>query len=193
MYRLAPGDELEISLVGAPELNRVTQIGPDGRIKLPLLDPVMAANRTLEELETALTNAYASELRNPRVDVSPRRYADRQVFIAGEVRNPGVYAMPGQIDVMQAVAMAGGFDVTGHRGEVLVLRRGVDGETYMKVVDVMEGVKDPAKAADFPLERMDVVFVPRKPVSDWNLFVTQYVRAALPIEFSLFYDLNTDN
>ena len=188
-YRLAPGDELEISLVGAPELNRVTQIGPDGRIKLPLLPAVMAADRTLEELEQTLSSAYASELRNPRVDVSPRAFADRQVFISGEVLNPGVYAMPGEIDVLQAVAMAGGFDTTARRGEVLVMRRGRDGEVYLKVVDVIEGLEDPTKSPNFRLERMDVVFIPRKPISDWNLFVRQYIRAALPVEFSLFYDL----
>ena len=44
-----------------------------------------------------------------------------------------------------------------------------------------------------PLRRFDVVFVTRKPIADQNLFVRQYIRDALPIDFSLFYDIAGNN
>ena len=43
-----------------------------------------------------------------------------------------------------------------------------------------------------PLQRYDVVYVPRSRISQVNLFMQQYVRDALPVQFSFYYDLNGD-
>ncbi|MES1198568.1 MAG: polysaccharide biosynthesis/export family protein [Pseudomonadota bacterium] len=53
-YRFYPGDQIEIDFYSAPELTRTVIVGPDGRISLPLIAPVMAANLTADELHQTL-------------------------------------------------------------------------------------------------------------------------------------------
>src|SRR5687768_11962108 len=58
-YRFYPGDEVEVTSISAPELNRTAVVGHDGRISLPLIQPVMAADRSTAELQAAVSQAYS--------------------------------------------------------------------------------------------------------------------------------------
>lgn len=188
-YRLYPGDELEITVPSAPELNKSGIIQPDGRIALPLIGAVMVADRTLPEIEQVLTAAYASQLLRPRVLVAIKATQPLRVFVGGEVDKPGVYDMPGDINSLQAVIQAGGFRVTAKRDRVVILRRIADGRFMMRTVDLKKGSSQPGVDL-VPLRRFDVVFVPRSSIAEANLFVQQYVRDLLPISFSLDVPLN---
>lgn len=190
-YRFYPGDEIEITVFSAPELNRIVTVGPDGRIALPLLPRITAADLSADELHDALVAAYATHLRMPELAVTPRSYASRQVFVGGEVARPGIYEMPANIDAFQAVALAGGFLPSARRGEVLVLSR-ASGEAAVTPVDLSTRAMRGGFPSAQPLQRYDVVFVPRSRISQVNLFMQQYVRDALPVQFSFYYDLRGD-
>jgi polysaccharide export outer membrane protein len=112
-YRLYPGDVLDVAAPSAPELNRTVTVQPDGRISLPLIRPVMAADRSVPQLEAELTQAYTSQLVRPQIDVDVKTATPLRVFVGGEVGKPGIYDMPGDITAVQAVIMAGGFTTTG--------------------------------------------------------------------------------
>lgn len=107
-YLLYPGDQIDVRTPTAPELNQSLTVGPDGRVTMPLVGQFMAADRTLHELEAELVAAYTPILRRPEVEVVLRQAGPLKVWVDGEVRNPGVYDMPGDIDVHQAVILAGG-------------------------------------------------------------------------------------
>jgi protein involved in polysaccharide export with SLBB domain len=190
-YRLYPGDEVEITVFSAPELSRVAAIGPDGRLALPLIGAVRAADLTADELHDVLVAAYASHLRMPELSVTPRSYGSRQVFVGGEVARPGIYEMPANIDAFQAVALAGGFLPSASRGNVLILSRAT-GETEVTEIDLSSRAMRRGFPGAQALQRYDVVYVPRSPISQVNLFMQQYVRDALPVQFSFYYDLRGD-
>lgn len=186
-YRFYPGDEIEVSLPSAPELNKTVTVQPDGRISLPLIGGVMAADRTGPELQGALSEAYASQLLRPVVDVTPKA-APLKVFVGGEVGSPGVYDMVGDTDALRAVIQAGDFKPSGDRDKVIILRRGPDGRGMMRTVKLGKGLKNPA--ADLvPLRRFDIVYVPRSGVANAALFVQQYFRDLSPIQFGFSYAL----
>ena len=187
-YRFFPGDEIEIVVFSAPELNRTVTVGPDGRVALPLIDAVRAADLTADELRQALVVAYSNQLRQPELSVVPRTYASRQVFVGGEVARPGIYEMPANIDAYQAVALAGGFLPSARRSDVLVLSRG-SGATEVSEIDLSPRAMRAGFPGAEPLQRYDVVYVPRSRISQVNLFMQQYVRDALPVQFSFYYDL----
>lgn len=187
-YRLFPGDEVEITIYSAPELSRTATIGPDGRLALPLIGAVRAADLTADELHDILVSAYAAHLRMPELTITPRSYGSRQVFVGGEVARPGIYDMPANMDAFQAVALAGGFLPSAHRGDVLILSR-ASGSTMVTEIDLsMRAVRNGLPGAQ-ALQRYDVVYVPRSRISQVNLFMQQYVRDALPVQFSFYYDL----
>lgn len=190
-YRFYPGDEIDVTVFSAPELTRTVTVAPDGRISMPLVGAVRAADLSATELHDALVAAYAAHLRTPELTVTPRSYGSRQVFVGGEVARPGIYEMPAQIDAFQAVALAGGFLTSARRQDVLVLSR-ANGQTSVTEIDLSPRAMRQGFPGAQPLQRYDVVYVPRSSIAQVNLFMQQYVRDALPVQFSFYYDLAGD-
>ena len=181
-YVLYPGDEIEVATPTAPELTRTLKVGPDGRIALPLIGQIMAADRTLAEVEQVASQAYAAELVRPVVEVTLKQAGPLKVWVAGEVRTPGVYDMAGDIDAYQAVVMAGDFLPTAKPQEAALIRRGPGGRRMMRVVDLR-----PRRGEVVALRRGDIVYVPRSNLGELANFFSQ-IRNALPIGFS--YSIN---
>lgn len=183
-YRFYPGDEIDVSVPSAPELNKSAVVQPDGRISLPLAQPVMAADRTIEELQGSISQAYAGTLLRPQVQVSVKSTQPLKVFVGGEVKNPGVFDMAGDSDALRAVIQAGGFTNGAKRNQVVIIRRGTDGRAMLRTADLLAGITRPGGTDLVPLRRFDVVYVPRSGVSEAGLFMQQYFRDLLPISFS---------
>ena len=186
-YRFYPGDEVEVSLPTAPELSKTVTVQPDGRIALPLIGSMMAADRTVPELQASLAEAYSTQLLRPMVEVSPKA-APLKVFVGGEVRNPGIFDLAGDGDALRAVIQAGDFMNTANRDGVIIIRRGPDGRGMIRRVNLQKGLK--SGVADLvPLRRFDIVYVPKSGIADANLFVQQYFRDLSPIQFGFSYAL----
>lgn len=181
-YRFYPGDEVEVAVPSAPELTKSLVVQPDGRITLPLVGPVMAADRTTGELQDAIAQAYSTQLLRPQVEVSAKA-APLKVFVGGEVGNPGVIDLNGDADALRAIIQAGGFRSTGDATSVYIVRRGPNGQGMVRRADLLRGLQN-AQADLIPLRRYDVVYVPRSGVADAGLFMQQYFRDMLPIQFS---------
>lgn len=181
-YVLYPGDEIDVALPTASELNRTLRVGPDGRIALPLIGQAMAADRTLAELEYTLSQAYASQLVRPVVEITLKQAGPIQVWVAGEVRTPGVIALTGDLDAYQAIVQAGDFLATAKPQEVALIRRGPGGVRMMRVIDLR-----PRRGEVVALRRGDILYVPRSTLGELANFFTQ-IRNALPIGFN--YSIN---
>jgi protein involved in polysaccharide export with SLBB domain len=181
-YRLYPGDQVDVVVPAAPELNKTVVIQPDGRIMLPLIGAQMAADRTADELARELTRAYAGELLRPYVEVSVQAQP-LKVFVGGEVGKPGVYDLPGDIDSLRAIIDAGGFLPTSKRSQVVIIRRGRGGRAMMRTVDLARPLKGGSLDDLVPLKRFDIVYVPKTGLGELDDFMTG-VRNALPIQFS---------
>ena len=177
-YVLYPGDEIEIATPTAAELTRTQRIGPDGRISLPLVGQIMAADRTIAEVERDASDAFASQLRRPVVEITLKTAGPLKVWVDGEVRTPGVFDMAGDIDAWQAVIQAGGFLPTARQGEVALIRRGPGGVRMMRAIDLR-----PRRGEVIALRRGDIIFVPRSNLGEVANFVTLF-RNALPVGFT---------
>ena len=172
-YRLFPGDELDIAVPSAPELGKTVTVQPDGRISLPLITPVMVADRTTVQAQDALDAAYASQLRTPEVYVTVKTAGPLRVFVGGEVDKPGVYDMSGDINALQAVIQAGGFKTTAKREQVVIIRRTSGGGAMMRTVDLKQGISRPDRTDLVPLRRFDIVYVPRTGLASAGVFMQQ--------------------
>lgn len=188
-YRFYPGDKFRVDVRTAPELSAELTIAPDGRVTLPTIGPLMASGSTTRELQENVEEIYANELRDPSVVITPLEFGSQKVFVGGEVKQPGVFEMPGEIDVLQAILLAGGWTEEGSPTRVIVMRRKPGGELMTRVVDVRNGLARQSLYDIGPLRRFDVVYVTRSAIADENQFVRQYIRNALPVDFSLFYNV----
>ena len=189
-YRVYPGDKLDITFYSAPELSRSVTVGPDGRIHLPLISPVMVADQTVDQIRANLMNQMSTTLVDPSLDTVISEYGPQQAFVGGEVNQPGVIQLPGQIDALQAVIMAGGFTVDARERQVFLVRRSPSGEINSYSINVRAGWNNPQIAQLGPLQRFDVIYVPKSRIAQHNQFIQQYIREALPIDFSFVYDLS---
>ena len=188
-YRFYPGDQIELKVPSAPELSKLLIVQPDGRIRAPLVGPMMVASRSTQQVEADLNAAYSTQLVHPEVEVTLAAATPLKVFVGGEVDKPGVYDMPGPIDTLQAVIEAGGFKTTAQRDKVVLIRRSASGAAMMRVVNLRRGTMDPASFDVGPLRRFDVIYVPRTSVAEVGIWTQQYIRDALPIQFNYaFYN-----
>lgn len=190
-YLIWPGDMVEVTVFTAPELSRTVAVAPDGRLRIPLSGPVMAAGRTVDEVRIGMIKALSGQLRDPDLDLIVTEFGSQQVFVGGEVGTPGQYELPGQIDPYQAIIMAGGFNEFSDQRRVLLLRRLPGGEMKQALFDIKDGIYDPTLAEWGPLQRFDIVVVLPTWIAQENQFMQQYIRQALPVEFGLIFDLAT--
>jgi polysaccharide export outer membrane protein len=182
-YRIYPGDVLDVSAPSAPELNRTVTVEPDGRISLPLIGVVMAADRTVPDLAQTLTHIYSGQLVRPEIDVDVKTATPLRVFVGGEVGKPGVYDMPGDINALQAVILAGGFTPNSRLSQVVIIRRGPGGRAMMRTVDLHNAIFSASLTDAIPLRRLDVIYVPRTGLANLA-FMVQALKNIVPVQFS---------
>ncbi len=145
-YRLDTGDELRIVVYDEATLTNTYTVDDGGRISMPLIGSVRARDRTVRELEQAITAGLAGDyLREPSVSVEVQTY--RPFFILGEVGAPGQYPYVADLTAERAVAIAGGFSPRAVKSHVRITRR-IDGEIVTARVP-----------ADYPVDPGDTIEV----------------------------------
>lgn len=196
VYRLQPGDQIEIHHLVDPNYNAIVTIRPDGSVSLPgLTHDVPAAWETSEQLRAALQPRYRAEagIRAPVLTVLLRASASQQVYVGGEVMRPGMLDLPGgPRRIMQVLMSAGWLLPTARRHEVIVLRTGVDGTPIVFPVDLGRIESGVDLAQNVLIRPQDSILVPRSDVASFDRWMDQYVRQALPTSTSagVFYQFN---
>jgi polysaccharide biosynthesis/export protein len=193
-YRIRAGDMLEVKHRLATELNDMAVVRPDGRISLPLIPSMNAAGLTTDELETALKQAYARDLRDVELSVLVRSFATQRVFVGGEVEKPGMIDLIDGQTVMQALYAAGGMKSTARSDEVVVVRRGGGDQRLAFAVNLDQVVHGTELGQDMRLQPLDTVIVPRSDIAQVDLWVEQYIRNLLPATPSagVLYSINSN-
>jgi polysaccharide export outer membrane protein len=190
-YRIGIGDVLDIRLPLSPELDDEVTVRPDGGISTTVVGDATAAGRTVPELEATLEQSYESLLKAPHLSVIVKQAQPLQVFVAGQVANPGALRVDaGAITLAQAIAQAGGIKLAGDPHHVFILRRGADGRARFlstRFASVAGGL-DPN--ADVRLARFDVVFVPRTGIAEGYQYFNQYLQQFVPVSWGFSYVLN---
>lgn len=107
-YVLGTGDMLRITVFGQENLSGEYKVEPSGVIAFPLLQQVNAAGFTAREVETDIADRLDPEyIIAPRVSIEVLNY--RNMYILGEVQQPGKYEYVPNMTVLQAIALAGGY------------------------------------------------------------------------------------
>lgn len=137
-YIVGPEDVLQVDVLGRNDYSAKTKVGTDGKIQLPLLGAVPAADRTVlqlrEQIRTALENA--GYFKNPIVDVAVVSYASRYVTVLGAVGSPGLIPVDRPYRLSEILARVGGVRDNGADHVVL---RAKDGERNYAVKDLATG------------------------------------------------------
>ena len=137
-YVLTPNDQIAVEVFGEDDLRTNGRLNGEGNLSLPLLGSVKLAGLTLTQAASRLTELYGRDyLVSPRVNVTLVGYAKRRFTVLGQVNRPGSYEMPegspGGIDLLEAVALAGGYTRIAAPERVSVRREGTSGDQVLRI------------------------------------------------------------
>jgi len=123
IYKIQPGDVLEISVWKEESLLRQVLVRPDGGMSFPLVGDVQAAGKSIEELQGVVTQRLTKYIPDPVVTVSTHQLNGNKVYVIGKVNRPGEFVANRYIDVVQALSVAGGMTPYAAANKIKVLRR----------------------------------------------------------------------
>ncbi|MBS9475733.1 polysaccharide export protein [Ancylobacter sp. VKM B-3255] len=122
-YVLGTGDRIRLTVFNEPSLSGEFEVDASGAISIPLVGSLKAAGVTQRQLEQEIsTKLSAGYMRDPRVNVEILKY--RPFYIIGEVSKPGEYPFRNGMNIISAVAVAGGFNYRANDQTVLIRRAG---------------------------------------------------------------------
>lgn len=159
-YRIAPEDVIEIMVWKNPDLSREATVRPDGRISVPLIGDVYAAEHTSTELAEIIAERLKPFYRKPpEVTVMVRQTNSHAIYILGEVANQGRFVVGNGVTLLQALALAGGFTEFATRSKKVIVRRKLPGEEEIAITTkykkILAGIEK-----NLVLERGDTIIVP---------------------------------
>jgi polysaccharide export outer membrane protein len=122
LYIIKPNDILEVFVWKEPDLTRKVLVRPDGRISFPLVQDLQAAGATPGELKEQIEKKLKEYLNSPSVTVVVDAIQSYRIFVVGKVQKPGSQILEKPITVLQALALAGGFQEYAKDSEITILR-----------------------------------------------------------------------
>ena len=155
---LGPGDELEITVYGAPDLSEHTRVNADGNISMPLIGYVRVAGLSSSEAKAAIEAQLRQKnvVNDPQVSIYAKEYTSSGISVVGEVVKPGFYSALGPHRLFDVLQAAGG--TTDRAANKVVIRHRDE-----KDATTLSISKDPAEmaASNVALQPGDTVVVPR--------------------------------
>ena len=130
-YRLGPEDVLEISVWREDALKREVLVRPDGGISYPLIGDMQAAGKTVGELRGEITKRLEKFVPDAAVSVTVLKTGSQRIYVLGKVTKPGEFPVGRNIDVLQALSMAGGLTQFADQNGIRIMRREADRQVML--------------------------------------------------------------
>ncbi len=122
-YAVLPGDVLQISVWKEPELQLEVLVRPDSAFSFPLAGDISTRGLSVVDLQKELTRRLSRFISSPVVTVSVKAVLGNKIYVIGQVNRPGEFVVNPQVDVMQALSMAGGLTAFAAANDIKILRR----------------------------------------------------------------------
>jgi polysaccharide biosynthesis/export protein len=175
------------------------KVSPNGTVQLPAIGSVPAQGFTLGELRSEIETRYAEVVQGFEVTPVLTDRAPRSVYVLGEVQKPGKFALDAPTTVIQAITMAGSWNIGANLRQVVVFRRDDEWRLMATRVNVRPALYNSRslQADDIWLRDSDIVIVPKCPLQvmdDYiNLIFTKGIYGVVPFTatFGVFKDISS--
>lgn len=161
-YLLQPGDLVDIQVYKEEDMSRTLRISTQGYIAFPLVGNIKISDLNVSQAANKIEDKLKSYLKNPSVSLLIKEYANKTLYVLGQVKKPSPITIPPEttMTVLEAITSAGGFTDIAAISKVKVFRM-ENGQQRSLEVDVSQITKEGNKQLDIPLKPGDVVFVPQ--------------------------------
>jgi polysaccharide export outer membrane protein len=159
-YLIGNEDLLAINVWKEPDVSRMVPVRSDGKISLPLIGEVQAAGKTPKELEGEIAKGLRDYISEPEVTVIVQETKSRRFSILGQVQRPGSYLLNGDMRVLDAIAIAGGFRDFAKVKNIRILRQQAEGKQVSLPFNYKDVVKGANPGQNVELQPKDTIYVP---------------------------------
>jgi len=164
-------------------------IRPDGKVTIPFIGEVMASGKTIPELDRIITERLKAYIPNPEVTVMLTGIAGRKnkVYVLGEVGNPGLYPVAGEMCLLKALTIAGAPTDDASLSKIYLYRNTPNGKEVipLRAKDLIDKLDLRENVRVYP---GDVIYIPRSKIVALNDYIGRYIK---PLEFLvLFFNLS---
>jgi polysaccharide export outer membrane protein len=159
IYIIQPGDVLTVSVWKEKDLQGEFAVRPDGGMNFPLAGEIVAAGKTIEQLQADIAAKLTRYVPDPVVTATVKQAQGHKIYVVGKVNKPGEYFANRNIDVMQALSMAGGPNPFAAVNKIKILRR-VNGEQKIFLFRYSQVEKGKNLEQNIVLQGGDIVVVP---------------------------------
>ena len=164
-YKIGVGDALVINVWRNPELSLNVPVRPDGKISMPLIGDVAAADLTTDQLSQNITKSLTTFIRSPQVTVIVANPSSsdfqRRVRITGAVSNPQSIPYREGMTVLDLVLLAGGPNQFASANKAKLYRK-VGGELKVYPIKLDDLINDGEVETNYSLQPSDIVTVPER-------------------------------
>ncbi|MFN2375487.1 MAG: polysaccharide biosynthesis/export family protein [Candidatus Binatia bacterium] len=181
IYRLQPGDRLDVFSQFHEQLSGEATVGPDGQLAIPSLGHFQAVGLTSDELATEITRRASITYREPQITVAVKEFTTYRAYIGGEVKRPGYVVLKPGMTTLRAVMERGGFAYTARLDSVLHIAWTAQGGYSAKRLDMRRVLETGDTTQDLALGPNDVIFVPPTWITNADLWVRQWIIDLIPI------------
>ena len=122
-YTIQPGDVLHVAVWKEEDLTLDVLVRPDGHFSFPLAGDINGNGKNAQQITAELSKKIQKYIPDPVITVSVVQILGNKIFVIGKVNDPGEFIMSHDIDVMQAMSMAGGASTFAGLNKIKILRR----------------------------------------------------------------------
>jgi len=157
MYRIGPEDILHVSVWDNKELSLDVVVRPDGKISVPLIQDIQAEGLTAAELADRIHSGLLAYLKEPQVSVVVKQVNAPKFYVIGNIAKPGTYPLRGDMSILQALSLAGGFTEFASRRGIRVVRD-IGGRQDVRKVNYFDMID--GGSGNYLLKPGDTIVVP---------------------------------
>jgi polysaccharide biosynthesis/export protein len=171
-YVLKASDVLGLTFRYTPDYNHDTSIQPDGFAQLKgLPNAVHIQGLTVQDAQREIVKAYSTILKDPDITVTLKDFEKPYFVVGGSVKNPGKFDYRGRTTVMEAVAIAGGFDNSAKHSQIVLMRKYSNDLVQVTMVDLRQVMKGKELNKDLEVRPGDTIFAPKSAFAKFAPFI----------------------
>lgn len=167
-FRFGAGDAFSVVVYRHDDLNAELLVAPDGSVTFPLLGRVTVAGKSYRELVIELEEGWHQYYTDASVAVNVTLVNNQKVFVVGQVANPAVLQLTGELRVLEALIASGGIHQDAKTENLLLIRGGIDSPELFTVN--VDGLLRGDLSQNVALRRDDILVVPTKTIANMERF-----------------------
>ncbi len=179
-FTLGPSDVIDVQVWRNNELSRKVQVDPFGKISYPFIGEISVTGMSVKQLKDVLTQGLSKYYVDPVIEVNVSAIQSQKVFVLGEVSRPGAFALSKPTDVLEAIALSGGFTNDAKEETVLVIRGDKKKPDLIKL-DLKSAMKYADLKQNISLQNGDIVYVPVTFIADAGRYFEHLKNILYPI------------